>query len=421
MDQTLLTCPLCKRENEAGTRFCRNCGRLLVEADLGVSTTEHAPLYDAQTGAPARWDGEAAASEGSSDAVADTQANTQANTRAETTDATSARIIIRALPAEAGDSADAQAQRVGEYALNGQTITIGRTQGCDIIFDGDTLTSRRHAILRCEANLYTIADLGSSNGTFLNDLELTAPTALQHGDRILIGQHELLFLLDQPQAIAVQPQAPMSAEDAAEDAAEDVAEDGATEEEESGVLVTPGAEAESVPQDARLARPTSAPAPATAKHASVARLSSELAASASRMAAPSQDSAGLDAIRTQLLEVSEALTRQAGLQTALAERRRATLVEARERVADLIADLRGDDPTGVSPVQHVAQPSLHQLVESIADDPENLERLQALASRAGELAQALRAQGPSEGAWSYERARVLRDLEDIHFRLQQQP
>ena len=137
--------------------------------------------------------------------MADTQANAQANTRAETTDATSARIIIRALPAEAEDSADVQAQRVGEYALNGQSITIGRTQGCDIIFDGDTLTSRRHAILRCEANLYTIADLGSSNGTFLNDLESTAPTALQHGDRILIGQHELLFLLDQPQAIAAQP------------------------------------------------------------------------------------------------------------------------------------------------------------------------------------------------------------------------
>ena len=212
----------------------------------------------------------------------------------------------------------------------------------------------------------------------------------------------------------------MSAEDAATDAAGDVAEDGAAEEE-IGVLVTPRAEAESAPQAARLARPTSAPAPATAKHASVARLSSELAASASRMAAPSQDSAGLDAIRTQLLEVSEALTRQAGLQTALAERRRATLVEARERVADLIADLRGDEPEGRSPVQHVAQPSLHQLVESIADDPENLERLRALASRAGELAQALRAQGPSEGEWSYERARVLRGLEDIHFRLLQQP
>ncbi len=413
MDQTLLTCPLCKRENEAGTRFCRNCGRLLVEPDLGISTTEHAPLYDAQPGRPTRWDGEPVASEGS-DATPNMQANTQMNTRVETTDATSARIIIRALPAEAGDSADAQAQRVGEYALKGQTITIGRTPGCDIIFDGDTLTSRRHAILRCEANLYTIADLGSSNGTFLNDLELTEPTALHHGDRILIGQHELLFLLDQPQAIASQAPAAVSAEDAAED----VAEDGATEE--IGVLVTPSAEAESVPQAARLARPTSVPTPATAKHASVARLSSELAASASRMAAPSQDSAGLDAIRAQLLEVSEALTRQAGLQTALAERRRATLVEARERVADLIADLRGDDAADISPVQHVAQPSLHQLIDSIADDPENLERLRALASRAGELAQALRAQGPSEGEWSYERAHVLRGLEDIHFRLQQQ-
>lgn len=413
MDQTLLTCPLCKRENEAGTRFCRTCGRLLVEPDLGVSTTEHAPLYDAQPGAPARWDGEAAVDEGS-DAAPEMQANTQATTRAETTDATSARIIIRALPAEAGESTDAEAQRVGDYALKGQTITIGRTQGCDIIFDGDTLTSRRHAILRCEANRYTIADLGSSNGTFLNDLELTEPTALHHGDRILIGQHELLFLLDLPQAIAAQPQAPANTQDEAEDVADDAATTG------SGVLVTPSGEAESAPQAARVARPTSAPAPATAKHASVARLSSELAASASRMAAPSQDSAGLDAIRAQLLEVSEALTRQAGLQTALAERRRATLVEARERVADLIADLRGDDVADMSPVQHVGQPSLRQLIHSIAEDPDNLERLRALASRAGELVQALRAQGPSEGEWSYERAHILRGLEDIHFRLQQQ-
>lgn len=401
MDQTLLICPQCKRENEAGARFCRSCGRLLVEPDLEASTTEHAPLYDGQLGAPDGWDG----GDGGEQARAGSDG---------ATDATRARIIIRSLPGAAGGSEDPPEQQVGEYALNGQTITIGRTQGCDIIFDGDTLTSRRHAILRCEANRYTISDLGSSNGTFLNDMEVTEPTALHHGDRILIGEHELLFLLEQPQAIAAQPQASESADGASTD--DDLAMVAAT--------AAHSAESESAPQAGSPTRATSAPvgvpAGATAKHASVARLSSELAASASRMVAPSQDGAELDAIRSRLIEASEALTRQAGQQSALAERRRATLVETRERVADLIADLRGDEPTDNSPVQHMAQPSLRALVESLADDPNNLERLRMLASRAGELAEALRAQGPTEGEWSHERAHVLRSLQDIHFRLQQQ-
>jgi hypothetical protein len=108
------------------------------------------------------------------------------------------------------------------------------------------------------------------------------------------------------------------------------------------------------------------------------------------------------------------------VQTALAERRRAAIIEARERLTDLIADLRGDDPEEISPVQHLTQPSLQELVSGIANDPENLDRLRTLASRADELAQALRAQGPTEGQWSYERAHILRGLDDIRYLLQQQ-
>ncbi len=382
MAHMLSICPLCRRENPSGTRFCKYCGRLLVEPDLEVSVTEHAPHYEVRDGMDDRWE--------SSDVA----------------DVSNARVVIRAYPSDFDSEERPVAQTIGEYALDGQTITIGRGQTCDIIFDRDSMVSRRHAILRPEANHYTVADLGSSNGTFLNELEIREPTPLTHGDRILIGQHELLYLLDQPRAIVsstLQPdtdEAPMTPAPTAGRVA-------ASETSETPVAA-PHAQT----------RPTAAPASATAKYASVARLSSELAASASRMATPQQENAEFDAIRTRLVEASEALTRQAGAQAALAERRRAALVEARERLADLIADLRGDDPEGDSPT-HLPAPDLAELASRVAADPNNLENLRALASHAAEIAQALRAQGPSEGSWQVERAQAIRSLEDIRYRLQE--
>lgn len=371
MAHRLMICPLCKYENTDGVRFCKKCGRLLVEPDLETSEAEHAPLYATQEAVNVRWETDDAA------------------------DVRNARVVIRAYPADFDGSDSSSAIRVGEYALEGQTITIGRTQDSDIIFDKDTMVSRRHAILRPEANQYVVTDLGSANGTFVNDVEISAPTPIKHGDRILIGQHELLFLLDQPRPIAAPAPLPGAAAPATGP--------------RSGPAQEPPAEQ---------ARPTAAPVGATAKYASVARLSSELAASASRMAAPQQDSGEFDAIRTQLVEASEALTRQAGIQAALAERRRAALVEARERVADLIADLRGENTGGDSPTRQPPQ-DLAALADRVAADPNNLEHLRALARQAGAIANALRAQGPSEGQWSVERARAVRALEDIHLRLQE--
>jgi hypothetical protein len=135
------------------------------------------------------------------------------------------------------------------------------------------------------------------------------------------------------------------------------------------------------------------------------------------MVAPQQDGGEFDAIRARLVEASEALTRQAGIQAALADRRRSALVEARERVADLISDLRGDDTAKDSPMRKAPQ-DLAALADRVAADPNNLEHLRALAQHAAAIAQALRARGPSEGQWSVERARAIRALEDIHLRLQ---
>jgi hypothetical protein len=428
MNQTLLTCPMCKRVNEVGTRFCRGCGRLLIEPNLELAEGELTPFYESQGDLP----------------VVSVMPPDEPAQPTIPMNAAHARLIIRPLPPEPPEAAEgergqsAPEPRVSEYALEGQNITIGRTQGCDIIFDGDTLTSRRHAILRFDVNRYVLADLGSSNGTFVNDIEITTPTTLKHGDRILIGERELLFLLDQARPIvpgAAQPDAPASEpmnaaptgalRDAPDEAPSAPVAPSASAAADEASAAAGGEPAEPADggEGGEHGRATAGPAPdhATAKYASVSRLSSELAASASRMAVPPQDGAELAAVRTRLLEASEALARQAAQQAALAERRRATLVETREHVADLLADLRGDDTVANSPVHQQQQIGLIELVDAVAANPNDRERLYALATRADELAQALRAQAPSEGRWSYERAHTVRMLEDILYRLRELP
>ncbi len=48
--------------------------------------------------------------------------------------------------------------------------------------------SRRHARILVSAGLATLEDLGSKNGTFVNDIRLTAPVALHDGDELRIGR-----------------------------------------------------------------------------------------------------------------------------------------------------------------------------------------------------------------------------------------
>lgn len=403
MAQMLLICPLCKRENAPGVRFCKYCGRLLVDPGVESPQAEHAPLYESRESLAVRWESEPSESGESIERSASGDSSELSELHEPAPDATSARIVIRVYPTDFDASDSSVAQHVGEFALEGRTVTIGRGQSCDIVFDKDNLTSRQHAVLRPVRGVYVVADLGSSNGTFINGLEIHDPTPLTHGDRILIGQHELIFLLDRPRSLGAQARPPVTQAAAPMD------------EMESLKGVDEPDERVSQPPSDHRARPTGIPVSSTAKHASVARLSSELAASASRLVAPQRESIDLDAIRSRLMEASEALTRQAGAQAALAERRRAALAEARDRLAALIDDLRGVE--GAAPDQP-APPDLIDVVARVAEDPNNLEHLRALASHAREVADALRAQGPSEGQWSAERARTLSALEELRARLQ---
>jgi pSer/pThr/pTyr-binding forkhead associated (FHA) protein len=67
------------------------------------------------------------------------------------------------------------------------SMTVGRAPECELRID-DTYASQQHARLFARNNSWFVEDLGSTNGTFVNDQKLAAPAMLQPGDRVRVGQ-----------------------------------------------------------------------------------------------------------------------------------------------------------------------------------------------------------------------------------------
>lgn len=76
--------------------------------------------------------------------------------------------------------------------LAGERIVLGRAPDCTLIV-AEPRVSRHHAELHREGNGYVLADLGSTNGTYLNGHLLTRPLALRDGDVVEIGSARLVY------------------------------------------------------------------------------------------------------------------------------------------------------------------------------------------------------------------------------------
>ena len=76
-------------------------------------------------------------------------------------------------------------------ALSSQTVTLGRRPGMDLLLE-DTMVSGHHAELRFEDGGWLLVDLGSSNGTMLNNEKVTS-ARLSDGDKVQIGATLFLF------------------------------------------------------------------------------------------------------------------------------------------------------------------------------------------------------------------------------------
>jgi pSer/pThr/pTyr-binding forkhead associated (FHA) protein len=80
-----------------------------------------------------------------------------------------------------------------EISLTNDEFLLGRGEDCDLAVR-DPEVSRHHCMIRVRGNDVTVSDLGSSNGTFVNNHRVVSQMNLRTGDELRLGQGR--FLVD---------------------------------------------------------------------------------------------------------------------------------------------------------------------------------------------------------------------------------
>ncbi|MGH9081072.1 MAG: FHA domain-containing protein [Acidimicrobiales bacterium] len=150
-------CPNCGHRNPAGVNFCSSCGAALVTTvpDTSVSTT---PIDDL------------------SDGLDD-----------------DASIGLLELPRGVGLLVVKRGTDVGaRFTLEAPITLAGRHPESDIFLD-DVTVSRRHVEFYRRGEAFTVRDVGSLNGTYVNR-ERIEESSLSAGDEVQVGKFRLVFL-----------------------------------------------------------------------------------------------------------------------------------------------------------------------------------------------------------------------------------
>lgn len=142
-----VTCPKCFAENKSTAKFCSLCGQPLTGL-AAVSPPPAAPVSRLQ--------------------------------QSSLVSAIQARLCL-----PDGTNIDLEQQN-----------TIGRDAAqCNLSFPADNRLSRRHARIYEASGEWMLEDLGSSNGTYLNQQPVQQPVKLRSGDQVGLGSLTFIFLL----------------------------------------------------------------------------------------------------------------------------------------------------------------------------------------------------------------------------------
>jgi predicted component of type VI protein secretion system len=77
--------------------------------------------------------------------------------------------------------------------LDGDRITVGRATGNDIVLPDDGQVSRVHAVLERLAGSWSVRDVSSRNGTFVNGSRVSGEARLGAGDELRIGRTRIVL------------------------------------------------------------------------------------------------------------------------------------------------------------------------------------------------------------------------------------
>ena len=150
-------CNNCGHRNPPQSAFCSACGSVL---DLPVNRTISLPKADPMQ-----------------DAVGDDD-NVQVDLG--TIEEGTGVLVVR--------SGDRSGER---FLLRRGTVDVGRHPDSMICLD-DVTVSRRHALIEIGDGDYRIQDMGSLNGTYINQNRIESG-ALRHGDELQIGKYRMVF------------------------------------------------------------------------------------------------------------------------------------------------------------------------------------------------------------------------------------
>ena len=92
-------------------------------------------------------------------------------------------VVVRSPALDEGD----------ELALNSATLLVGRGSRNDVDLAGDEYASSHHARIEPRRDGVWVEDVGSTNGTYLNGIQLMSAKRLTPGDVVRIGETELRF------------------------------------------------------------------------------------------------------------------------------------------------------------------------------------------------------------------------------------
>ncbi|MEV5439746.1 FHA domain-containing protein [Streptomyces sp. NPDC052682] len=172
-----LVCTRCGNRNGENSRFCSNCGAPLrpgVAPERSSETTSTISISGLEA-----YDGETTGQTPLPMLSPEAQAAVEALPQG------SALLVVRRGP-NAGS----------RFLLDSDLTTAGRHPQSDIFLD-DVTVSRRHVEFRRSPDgSFTVADVGSLNGTYVNR-ERIDQVALNNGDEVQIGKYRLVFYASQ--------------------------------------------------------------------------------------------------------------------------------------------------------------------------------------------------------------------------------
>jgi hypothetical protein len=177
-----MQCVRCGRPNPDDARFCSNCGAPLARAGqpgfAGQASLGQAPPGQIRPPRPGETTSTLSLNRDEPDYGDDLYAD--AASLAQLPVGSAMLLVLR------GPNAGST------FRLDGDLTTAGRHPDSDIFLD-DVTVSRRHAEFYREAGRFTVRDVGSLNGTYVNGSRIE-DTELAANDEVQIGKFRLKFL-----------------------------------------------------------------------------------------------------------------------------------------------------------------------------------------------------------------------------------